>query len=71
MSNSMIKSLANKSGKSIETVEKKWKESKQFMLDTDYKESDDNFYPILVSVVKKRLGLSESFLTFKEFKNLK
>lgn len=59
----MIKTFASKSGKSVNAVEKIWKETKQELLDSGkHKEGDENFYPILVSIIKKKLHLKEMFL---------
>lgn len=63
----LIQSFAKKTGKSIKFIENIWDETKKEMLASNkYKESDDSFYPILVSIIKKKLHLSELFLEFKK-----
>ncbi len=62
----LLKSLADKSGKSINLIEKMWNKIKNGLLKT-YKESDSKFYPILVSIIKKKLNISEGIISFKEF----
>ena len=59
MPNNIISSFAEKSGKSKEEVERLWDETKQKLIDNGAKESADNFYPILVSILKKKLNIND------------
>ena len=55
---SVVKSLAQKAGVSMDTVENKWKSIRDGLLKSGLKETDDKFYPILVSTLKKSLNLT-------------
>ena len=55
--NALIKSFAKKSGKSEEEVDKLWGEIKQELKNSGRKETDKNFYAILVGTLKKRLKM--------------
>jgi len=50
----VVKSLAKKTGKSVSTVEAKWKKIKDG-LSKSIPESDPKFYAVLVSTLKKSL----------------
>jgi hypothetical protein len=53
----VVASLASKSGKSVADVEKMWDAIKKSLKEQGHKESDDNFYAMLVGGIKKNLGL--------------
>lgn len=54
----VVLALANKSNVSVETIEKYWKEIKSALLRDGKKESDEQFYGLLVSILKKKLNLT-------------
>lgn len=58
----IVKSFADKSGKSIQEVEKLWNKAKAVAADEGQKEN----YAFITGILKKMLGLNESE-TFKEF----
>ncbi len=65
----MIKSFAEKSGKSEKEVEDLYKKAegivkKQYELT---KEDGDKYYALVTGVLKKSLGLKESYMTFKDY----
>lgn len=60
MPNSIIKSFSEKSGKSVSTIEGYWDSIKQGLIDDGKKESDDDFYGLLVSILKKKLKIKSS-----------
>ena len=55
----IIKSFADKTGKSEAEIEKEWEKAKEAARKS-YKEEDDAFYPAAVSILKNMLGISES-----------
>jgi hypothetical protein len=57
-STALIKSFAEKSGKSIDDVEGLWKETKQELIKKGKNEDDEGFYPTLVTILKNKLKLS-------------
>lgn len=62
MPNSIVKSFAEKSGRSVKQVEKLWKAAvdnvkKHYKID----ESSKKFYPRVVNILKKYLHLDEEF----------
>lgn len=59
-SSAQIQSLAKKAGKSVAEVEKKWDEIKAGLLKSGVKETDDKFYPVLVSTLKKAYDITEN-----------
>lgn len=65
MPNSLVKSYAKKSGKTIDHVERWWDEAKEEALKKFGKKSKE-FYAYVNAIVKRRAGLSEE-LTFKEY----
>lgn len=66
MPSSLVKSFADKTGKSIDQVEKIWKDSKSELM-KDKATSDPSFFPVLTSIVKRKLGIKENLLD--RFKN--
>jgi hypothetical protein len=54
----VVRALANKSGKRESEVEKAWDEIKASLLKQNNKESDPQFYGLLVSILKKKLNLT-------------
>ena len=67
MPSGQISGLASKSGKSVDAVEKIWNNVKSGLKKSGKSESDDNFFAILVSVVKKKLKIESKVLSFKQF----
>lgn len=65
-----VKSYAQKSGKSVSTVEKYWEAAKK-SADAAWKgkKKDEHYWAYVSGIVKKRCGLTES-VTFKEFVEL-
>jgi hypothetical protein len=60
----VLKSFAEKSGKSIETLERYWTEAKETAREKGLDESKPEFFAFVTAVVKKRAGLSESLQDF-------
>lgn len=54
----VVQALANKSGKDVKEIEKTWSEIKNSLIRDGHKESDDKFYGLLVSILKKKLNLT-------------
>lgn len=54
----VVRSLASKAGSTPEQVEKHWKEIKSALIRDGKKETDDQFYGLLVSILKKKLNLT-------------
>ena len=59
MPNSLVKSFAKKSGKSVEEVEKLWQEAEQIAKKNDVKE--ESKYAYIVGILKKMLSIDEDF----------
>ena len=61
----MIKSFADKTGKTVGEVEKLWNEAKAIA----FKEGKEDNYAYIVGILKKKLGLNESVenVSFKDF----
>ena len=57
MPNSTVQSFAKQTGKSTQEVETMWNETKKQIKDGGTPESDDSFYPKLVSALKTKLGI--------------
>lgn len=62
----LIKSFAQKTGKSQDAVEKLWSKAKAIAKE----EGHNKDYAYIVGILKKMLGLNES-VTFKEFLKIK
>lgn len=69
MPSPQIRSLADRSGKSPQEVEKMWDAIKASLKDQGHKESDPNFYPLLVGSLKNSLGIEEKITRAKELLN--
>ena len=65
MPNAVIKSYAEKIGKSVEHVEAWWDEAKE-QASKKFKKKDKHFWAYVNGIVKRRAGLSEE-TTFKDF----
>ena len=65
MPNAVVKSYAEKTGKSVEHVEKWWEEAKE-QASKKFKKKSKNFWAYVNGIVKRRAGLSEE-LTFKDY----
>ena len=67
MPSKIIKTFANKSGESIEKVEKYWKKSKK-IVKKEYDKTKDSkgFYPLVVGTLKNMLKLEDKEFTFEE-----
>jgi len=66
MPNNIIKSFADKTGKSKDEVEKLWDKSKE-IVKSEYpkvKEDTPEFFKLVTGILKKSLGLKESFRNF-------
>lgn len=60
MPSNMVKALAQKSGKSVEQVEKAWKEAEKIVQEEGIPESDrEQYYGTLVTILKKKLGIED------------
>lgn len=53
----LVKSFAEKSGKTIEVVEKMWNEIKSALIKDGKDEGDPRFYGLVVDILKKKLGV--------------
>jgi len=60
MPSNIVKSFADKTGKSIEEVESLWQKAKEIASEK-FEEDDDRFYPMVTGILKKMLNLKESF----------
>ena len=58
MPNNVVKSFADKTGKSVENIEGIWKETED-QVKKEYPDKED-IYGIVTSIVKKKIGLRES-----------
>ena len=68
MPNNIVKSFADKTGKSKDEVEKLWNKSKE-IVKKEYpkvKEDTPEFFKLVTGTLKKSLGLKESFRDFFE-----
>lgn len=69
----LVKSFAKKSGKSVEDVEKMWKDVKASLVKQGDDVDDDKFYAKLVGIMKKNLKLesieADDAILFDVFKN--
>lgn len=67
MPSNVLKGFAKKSGKSMSDLERYWDEAKKSVKENypDVAVGSDRYYKIVVGIVKKRAGLSES-LSFPE-----
>jgi len=65
MPDNVVIGLANKSGKSVDVVEKAWEDATKDYLDKNGKKKDDltgKDWGILVGITKNKLGIKESVL---------
>lgn len=56
MPSNIVKSFADKTGKSVKEVEKLWGEAKKIALENN-KETDPKFYGTVVAILKNKLGI--------------
>jgi hypothetical protein len=56
----LIQSLSDKADKSFEEVEKMWNATKKELIDSGNKEDDSNFFPFLVTILKKKLRIEDA-----------
>ena len=62
MPSNIVKSFAKKTGKSEKEVERLWNKAKKIVSNEyNVKEGNDKFYALVTGVLKKELGLKESF----------
>jgi len=68
MPNNIVKSFADKTGKSKDEVEKLWNKSKEIVKKEypEIKEDTPEFFKLVTGILKKSLGLRESFRDFFE-----
>jgi len=59
---SIVKSIADKSGKSVDEVERLWGEAKAKAKEEGKSEDGDDFYPYVVGILKRMAGIKESVL---------
>lgn len=64
MPNAVVKSYAEKTGKSVEHVERWWKEAEE-QAKKKFKKKSPRYWAYVNGIVKRRAGLDEA-LTFKE-----
>lgn len=69
----LVKSFAKKTGKSVEDIEKMWKDVKVSLVKQGEDKAKDDFYGKLVGIMKKNLKLEsdeeENDFLYKHFKN--
>lgn len=66
MPSGVIKTFAKKSGKPKKEVNGMWKELKSSLIDEGHKETDADFYPLLVGSLKKALNIKEEEFLFAD-----
>ena len=69
MPSPVVKSFVEKSGQSVQTVEKYWDEAKMSAREK-FKRKDSHFWAYVNAIVQKRLGLKEVKLSFKDFMSI-
>lgn len=57
--NALIKSFADKSGQTFAQIEKLWNSISSDLKKQGTEEDDEKFFPFLVSILKKRLGIKD------------
>lgn len=62
---SVVKSFADKTGKSVKEVEKLWDKAKALAKEDGRKESDEDFYPYVTGILKKMLKINEEVMNEK------
>lgn len=62
MPSSVVKSFADKTGKSVQEVDKLWNKAKEIAAEQGQPEN----YALITGILKKMLGLNET-ISFKEF----
>lgn len=63
----VLKALAKKSEKSVQDLERYWKEAKESAKDKGFTEDEDRFWAYTMGIVKRRAGLSEDLQEFVDF----
>lgn len=66
----LVKKFAKRSGKTTKQVDKMWNSVKQSLIDQGHSEDNSNFYPMLVGIMKRNLGLKEEYIFLDRFKKL-
>lgn len=66
MPSALVKKFAERSGKSVDTVERYWDEAKASAKEAGLKKKQPGFWAYVNAIVQRRLGLNES-VTFVEF----
>jgi len=67
----LVKSFAKKTGKPVEEVERRWEKAKKIVSDEyEIGPTDDSYYGLVVGVLKKSLGIKETYLFADKFKKL-
>lgn len=66
MPSGIIKSFAKKSGKPKKEVDAMWQKIKASLISQGHKESDSNFYALVVGSLKKSLKIQEEEYLFKD-----
>jgi hypothetical protein len=63
MPGAQLQAFADKTGKSLKEVEKLWDQAKDIATkEYDKTKEDDGFYEIVTGILKKSLGIKESFI---------
>jgi len=63
MPSDIVKSFAEKSGKSVQEVEALWNKAKEIVIEQGISEDDKSFYKILVGILKKMLKVETESAT--------
>lgn len=73
MPSNVIKSFAEKSGKSEKEVEALWDEAKEQVNEnyTDVEKNSDRYYALVTGILKKMVGLKETFIDLVDDEMLK
>lgn len=66
MPNAVVKSYAEKTGKSAEHIEGWWKEAEE-QASKKFKKKGPRFWAYVNGIVKRRAGLAEEVTTFKDW----
>ncbi len=63
MPSNIVTSFADKTGKSVEEVEKLWNKAKELVKEKGIPEDSDSFYKVLVGILKNMLKIEDATIT--------
>lgn len=70
MSGKLLKSFAKRTGVDIKNVRREWKAAKKELSLVGINETSPEFYTLILSSFKKRLGLKENYVFLEKFKTI-